>query len=340
MNIRWTDKIAFWAINHLLSYPGNHRFELDQFDAFSKKWSGCSIDDFYSFAGEPSNLEESAEQLRSLPLPSTEVLKFTSPVTSDNPENDHIWIELHLSNPIEKAPIFLIQHGWRSVSVRGYHRMCRELNTLGVNAGILHLPYHFSRKPRRSFNGELAISSNIVRSAHSLRQAVLEVRWLNRMLKLAGAPKVGLWGTSYGAWISAMAVTLDDSLDAALLLEPPVEIEELFWEAPLFSGLQRELNRLGISRKAVETFFHLVTPYRHPLKINPEHVLILGSQHDPIGHPDSLRKLQKSWPGTYCEIFPYGHISYKLHTSAVERFLSLLAPKLIMARGAHAEAVH
>jgi hypothetical protein len=212
--------------------------------------------------------------------------------------------------------------------VRGYHKMCRGLNKLGVNAGVLHLPYHFSRKPKGSFNGELAITSDVVRSAYALRQAVQEVCWLKNLMRQLGVPHVGLWGTSYGAWVSAMAITLDSGFDAALLLEPPVEIEELFWDIPLFSNLQKELNRLQIPRQRLKELFKVVTPFYHSLQVKPENVLILGSQHDPIGYPGSLEKLNKSWPGSYLEIFPYGHISYRLHTSAVDRFLTHLAPKL------------
>ena len=85
------------------------------------------------------------------------------------------------------------------------------------------------------------LTSDVARSAYALRQAVHEVCWLKDLLKHLGAPHVGLWGTSYGAWISAMAIASDDGFDGALLLEPPIEIEELFWETPLFSQLQREL---------------------------------------------------------------------------------------------------
>jgi hypothetical protein len=124
-----------------------------------------------------------------------------------------------------------------------------------------------------------------------------------------------------------MAITQDGGFDGALLLEPPIEIEELFWEIPLFNNLQKELNRLKIPRESIQELFRLVTPYHHPLKIDPKRVLILGSEHDPIGYPGSLKRLHQAWSGSYLEIFPYGHISYRLHTSAVERFLSKLAPQ-------------
>jgi hypothetical protein len=329
MKIRPVDKLAFWAINHLLSRRRNQAFDVEEFEKFVLTWSDRPMTEFYDLSPSHENVKNAAGRLREVLHPVCCQLQFPSPVSSPYDVNNHIWMELHLGHPIDKAPIFFIQHGWRSVSIRGYHKMCRGLNQLGVNAAILHLPYHYSRKPKGSFNGELAISSNIVRSAHSLRQAVIEVCWLKNVFRQLGAPHVGLWGTSYGAWISAMAITLDSEFAGALLLEPPVEIEELFWTTPLFSNLQRGLNKLSVPRERISHLFDLVTPYRHPLKIKSENVLILGSEHDPIGYPDSLKRLNQAWPGSYLEIFPYGHISYRLHTSAVKRFLEKLAPRLI-----------
>lgn len=327
MKIGWVDKTAFWAINHLLSRAHHQRFDSEEFEAFTRNWLPRTAAEFYA-RSDSDAFPGAIEQMQRLKCPQIQQLRFPSPAPCKLECNNHIWVEFHISKPLDEAPMFFIQHGWRSVSVQGYHRMCRGLNALGVNAGILHLPYHFSRRPKGSFNGELSITSDIARSAHAMRQAVQEVCWLKDLMRKVGVPHVGLWGTSYGAWISAMAITVDPGFDGALLLEPPVEIEELFWETPLFSNLQKELNRLKIPRERVRDLFKLVTPYHHPLRIPAEQVLILGSEHDPIGYPASLKRLHEAWPGSYYEIFPYGHISYKLHTSAVERFLSILAPKL------------
>jgi len=328
MKSGFVDHVAFWAIQHLLSRARNHRFDVADLEKFTNEWRGRPVSEFYALPERFSVEGEVERELLKLPKTGRHNVRLPTPAPSAFERNNHIWIEFHLGRPITGAPIFFIQHGWRSVSVRGYHSMCRRLNELGINAGVLHLPYHFSRKPKGSFNGELAITSDIVRSAHALRQAVQEACLLKRTLKKIGAPHVGLWGTSYGAWVSAMAITMEEGFDGALLLEPPVEIEELFWETPLFSNLQRELNRLKIARETVSEFFKWVTPRHHALKIEPSRVLILGSERDPIGYPDSLRKLNRMWPGSYLEIFPYGHISYRLHTSAVDRFLKVLAPQL------------
>jgi pimeloyl-ACP methyl ester carboxylesterase len=335
MNIRWVDQIAFWAINHLLSRPRYQKFDPAEFERFASQWKGRSAREFFDVESLADGRHAIIPSLEST-LKSTgrHPLQLPTPAPGDWAVNNHIWVDFHLGRPVDQAPIFLIQHGWRSVSVRGYHSLCRRLNQLGVNAGVLHLPYHFSRRPPGSFNGELAITSDMARSAYALRQGVQEVCWLKNQLKQLGAPAVGLWGTSYGGWISAMAITLDAGFDGALLLEPPVDIETLFWEIPLFSNLQKELHRLKISREHVSPLFRLVTPGEHPLRIDPQRVLILGSLRDPIGNPESLRRLHEAWPGTYLEIFPYGHISYRLHVSAMERFLSILAPRLLTTKQA------
>ncbi len=329
MTLHGVDRIAFWLIQHVLSRKKNQRFERHEFEEFAAAWQGRTANEFYA-ATEPAEATKRArDSLAALPIPGRSNWQCPSPWPSPHPENNHLWAEFHLARPLDQAPIFLVQHGWRSVSVRGYHGLCAKLNRMGVNAAVLHLPYHFSRRARGSFSGELAITSNMARSAYALRQAVREACWLRRLLKQLGAPAVGLWGTSYGAWVSAMSITQEEGFDGALLLEPPVEIEEIFWEVPLFSNLQKELRRMGITRDSIRDLFRLATPFEHTPRMDPTRVLILGSERDPISHPDSLRKLHQAWPGSYLEIFPYGHISYRLHTSAMERFLSILAPKLL-----------
>jgi len=328
MKIRWVDRVAFWGINHLLSSPVHQKFDVAEFTEFVGAWRGRHIREFYQVDRAKRGTGEAVRRLEKRAPPMHEVMEFPTPEPCAWKRNNHIWIHLHIAHPLDTAPMFFIGHGWRSVSVGGYHATCRRLNDLGVNAGILHLPYHFSRRPTGSFNGELAITSNVVRSAHAFRQAVQELCWLKEVFKELGVPHVGLWGPSYCAWISGLAMVVDEGFGGAVLLEPPVEVEELFWEVPLFSNLQKELNRRQITRENLHDLFTLVTPHHHPLKTDPSRVLILGAEHDPIGYPESLRRMHRAWPGTHLDILPIGHISHHLHEAALDRFTSLLLPKL------------
>ena len=326
---RVVDQIAFGMIKHFLSRAHHQRFDPEKLRSYAEQWTRATVDDYYAlpdFAESEANarlLQNNLSEFR----PRFE-LTLDSPIRSGHPENDRVWLDFHLAKPIDLAPVFVILHGWRSVSVKGYHRVCRRLNELGVNAIITHLPYHFSRKPRKSFNGEFAISADLVRSGDGLRHGVLEMRWLCLQLKKLGAPAFGLWGTSYGGWIGAMTAVVEPQLDALLMLEPPVEIEKIFWEIPLFEKLTGHLRQNGVSRGPIQHLFDLVTPYKHAPRIDPKRIVVLGSLYDHIATPHSLQLLNRSWPGTHLEIFPYAHISYKLHLAAIRLFEERLLPVL------------
>ncbi|MCC7518484.1 MAG: hypothetical protein IT578_04785 [Verrucomicrobiae bacterium] len=329
MKTRIVDRVSFWAIRHLLSRARHRRFDRAAFDRFVETYRGRSAAEFYGVEAAAAHAGEFADLVRAAERPGAQLVRGPSPFPIGWPENDRVWAQFHLVRPLREAPVFLIQHGWRSVSVRGYHGLCRKLNALGVNAAVLHLPFHFSRRPRGSFNGELAISSDLARNAEALRQGVREACWMAHGLKQLGAPAVGLWGTSYGAWVAALALARDAVFDGALLLEAPADIETLFWELPLFTEMQRALEAGGIARASLRELFDLAIPWRDPPKADPSSILILGAERDPIATPDSLRRWQSAWSGSYLEIFPCGHVSYRLHRFAMQRFLEKLAPRLL-----------
>lgn len=326
---RLVDHVAFGLIKHCLSRARHQRFDFDELDRYAARWIGSGVDEFYALPDFPESEANSSllRQAAGAFRPRFE-LTLDTPLRSGYPDNDRFRLDFHLARPLGEAPVFVILHGWRSVSVKGYHRMCRELNARGINAIVTHLPYHFARTPRGTFNGELAISADLARSGNGLRQGVVEMRWLCRELKAIGAPAFGLWGTSYGGWISAMAATVDPLIDAILILEPPVEIERIFWEVPLFEKLTAHLEVQGVAREPIRHLFDLVSPHRHTPKIDPRKIVILGSLYDHIATPHSLQLLHRAWPGSHVEIFPYAHISYRLHLAALDLFCERLLPFL------------
>jgi len=326
---RVVDQIAFGVIKHCLSRAHHQRFDPAHLQTYAAQWAKAGVEDFYAlpdFAESDANARLLEKKLRD--GPTRFELTLDSPIRSGHSENDRFWLDFHLAKPVDQAPMIAILHGWRSVSVKGYHRVCARLNELGVNAVLTHLPYHFSRAPKKSFSGELAISADLVRSGDGLRHGVLEMRWLCRELKKLGAPSFGLWGTSYGGWIGGMTAVVEPGLDALLMLEPPVEIEKIFWEVPLFNKFTHHLKEGGVEREPIRHLFDLVTPSRHRPKIPADRIVILGSLYDHIATPQSLQLLHKQWPGTHLEIFPYAHISYKLHLAAMELFEEKLLPGL------------
>ncbi|MBV9462704.1 MAG: hypothetical protein JO317_00610, partial [Verrucomicrobiae bacterium] len=175
---RAVDLAAFAVVKHFLSRARHHAFDLERTRDFAERWRDASVEDFYRIESFPASRENSSKLERTLRNARGRIeLTLDSPLRTEEDRNNRFWLEFHLGHPIDRAPMFVILHGWRSVSVRGYHKMCGELNEMGVNAAVMHLPYHFSRRPSGTFNGELAISADLVRTGNGLRHGVMEMRW-------------------------------------------------------------------------------------------------------------------------------------------------------------------
>ena len=85
-------------------------------------------------------------------------------------------------------------HSLFSASDVGYAHWAGVLNRLGWTAVFYDLPYHFRRRPKGTWSGELVFGGNLIRSAEAIRQSVTEVRMVTRMLKAAGACPQGVLG--------------------------------------------------------------------------------------------------------------------------------------------------
>ena len=130
-------------------------------------------------------------------------LIWPSPFATPHPENNRVHVDLFPCATGWSSPTVLFLHALMSTSDRGYRRWAAEFNARGWNACFVHLPYHYSRVPRGHWNGELAITADLVRTAEGLRQGVTELRQLMTTLRTYGCREFGLWASSYGGWIGA-----------------------------------------------------------------------------------------------------------------------------------------
>src|SRR5262249_52374849 len=109
----------------------------------------------------------------------------------------------------ESAPTVFLLHSLMSASPTGYYRWAEKFNELGWNACFVHLPYHFSRVPTGYWNGELAITPDLIRNAEGLRQGVIELRQIMQSLREYGCREFGVLATSYGGWIGALLALVE-----------------------------------------------------------------------------------------------------------------------------------
>ncbi len=215
-----------------------------------------------------------------------------------------------ISNRGWSAPTVFFLHALMSASDFGYRRIAGRFNRNGWNAVLMHLPFHYTRVPAGYVNGALALTSELVRNAETIRQAAMETRQLLDLFRNRGADRFGLIGTSYGGWIGAILLTLEDDFQFAALLQPIVDIEDAIWNSPaasvIRSRLRQHLIEPGVSRQHA----HLSCPFHQKPLLDPDRIQVAAGEFDQIVPLKTLQCFAESWGVRNLEIVPQGHFGY------------------------------
>ena len=217
------------------------------------------------------------------------------------------------------APTVLMLHALMSATHIGYRRWAARFNELGWNACFVHLPYHYSRVPRGYWNGELAITADLIRNAEGLRQGVMEVRQLIAMLRARGCKEVAILGTSYGGWIGALVAMVERDLRFVALMAPIVNVEHAIWENPGTASMRRHLRRAGIEPSLVARHFHLSSPLHNEPLCSAERVLFVSGDFDLIARPSDIEAIHQKWRGSELLRVPQGHFGYRMMRETIAR---------------------
>lgn len=239
-------------------------------------------------------------------------LRWPSPIATPWADNDHVHVDYYLGPGGMQAPTVLMLHALMSASDLGYRRWAARFNAQGWNACFLHLPYHYSRKPSWRLNGELAITSDLIRNAEGLRQGVSEARQLMNLLRGHGCTEFGLWATSYGGWIGALLLSVERDFRWAGLMAPIVDVGHAIWHSPAAVILRRELRRVGIDEAQVTPHFRLVSP-REGQPLEPAtRILFCAGEHDRVAEAADIEALHRLWPGSEYFTVAQGHFGYTM----------------------------
>lgn len=237
---------------------------------------------------------------------------WRSPIQTQFSRNDTARAEFFPSAHPRTAPTVFMLHALMSATHIGYRRWATRFNELGWNACFVHLPYHYSRVPRGYWNGELAITADLIRNAEGLRQGVMEVRQLIAALREHGCSDFGILGTSYGAWIGALLATVESDLRFLALMAPIVNVEHAIWQNPATMSMRRKLQRAKIAPELVARHFHLSSPSHTQPLCDPARVLFVLGEFDLVAPPIDIEALHQKWRGSELLRVPQGHFGYRM----------------------------
>jgi 1-acyl-sn-glycerol-3-phosphate acyltransferase len=257
-----------------------------------------------------------------------------APVISDRPGTTITWqspINTNFrANNVARADFFLCTQGWSAPTVLmlhalmsashiGYRRYAARFNELGWNACFVHLPYHYSRVPRGYWNGELAITADLIRNAEGLRQGVIELRQLMAILRERGCTEFGVLGTSYGGWIGALLAMVERDFRFLALMAPIVNVEHAIWDSPAARFMRRELHRANIEPALIARHFHLSSPMHNQPLCDADRVLFVAGEFDLIARPEDVEKVHGNWRGSELLRVPQGHFGYRMLRETIAR---------------------
>jgi pimeloyl-ACP methyl ester carboxylesterase len=243
-------------------------------------------------------------------------LRWASPIKTAFPANDRIHVDLFPCPAGWSEPTVIFLHALMSASDRGYRRWAADFNARGWNACFVHLPYHYSRTPRGHWNGELAITADLVRTAEGLRQGVVELRQLMDTLRAWGCRELGLWASSYGGWIGALLASVESDFRFVALLEPIVDVEHAIWTSPAGASLRREFRRIGIEQPLIERHFRLASPLHGEPLCGANRVLLCAGEYDRVTRVSEIARLHERWPGSELLRVPQGHFGFRMMRTA------------------------
>ena len=246
-------------------------------------------------------------------------LTWRSPIETEFPRNNVARADFFPCGRGKAAPTVFMLHALMSATHIGYRRWAARFNELGWNACFVHLPYHYSRVPRGHWNGELAITADLIRNAEGLRQGVIEVRQLIGALRDHGYSEFGILGTSYGGWIGALLAMVERDLRFVALMCPIVNVEHAIWQNPGTAFMRRELRRAKIAPELVARHFHLSSPLHNEPACDPARVLFVSGDFDLIARPADIDAIQQKWRGSELLRVPQGHFGYRVMRETVMR---------------------
>jgi 1-acyl-sn-glycerol-3-phosphate acyltransferase len=256
---------------------------------------------------------------RAIAEPTRTSVTWRSPIQTKFQRNNIARAEFFPSPNPRTAPTVFMLHALMSASHIGYRRWANHFNALGWNACFVHLPYHYSRVPPGYWNGELAITADLIRNAEGLRQGVVEVRQLIAALRENGCREFGILGTSYGAWIGALLASVESDLRFLALMAPIVNVEHAIWQNPATISMRRKLQRARIAPELVARHYHLSSPSNIRPLCDPARVLFVLGEFDLIAPPIDIEALQQKWRGSELLRVPQGHFGYRMMRETVAR---------------------
>jgi dipeptidyl aminopeptidase/acylaminoacyl peptidase len=254
--------------------------------------------------------------------------RFQSFVESPHQFNDQVHFRFYERHGEPDAPTVIVLHGYRMENYMVFDRYCRLMVRRGYNAALVDLPYHMSRRPPGTYHGEFTFSDDGVLTLRVMQQSVLDIMAVINWLKLRGAPRIGMFGVSYGGMLSGLMACVEPQVDFTVMVAPPADMGAVFFESRLGRQFEAENPRAReVMQKYKDVLDRFALINLKPLTPH-ENILLIEGTFDGMVPVDLVEKLWRAWDKPQIHRYPQGHLSVIIFNPPMDRHLRAFLKKM------------
>lgn len=128
-----------------------------------------------------------------------------------------------------------------NADAQGHVGLCQLFARFGLTAVRLTLPYHDQRRPSELSRADYIVSSNVGRTIHANRQAVLDAKGVVDWLSRQGFERIGIIGTSLGSCLAMLTMAHEPRIAAGAFNHVSPYFADVVWR-----GLSTRHVRAGL----------------------------------------------------------------------------------------------
>ncbi len=223
-------------------------------------------------------------------LESARFLRFTSPVTSPFPENDHVNARWYPESNQQRETFrrlgkprqaMVVMPQWNADAF-SHNPLCEIFNRFGVACLRLSKPYHDIRRPAELERSDYAVSSNIGRTISACQQAVVDIRSCLDWLETQGYEQFGVLGTSLGSCYAFIAAAHDPRLQICAFNHASTWFGDVVWTGQSTRHIREAFEQAGLYQSRLREVFRAISPmaYMERFAAEPKRVLVVHAKYD------------------------------------------------------------
>lgn len=220
---------------------------------------------------------------------------FPSAVVTSYAVNNAVPVKAIL--PLKRAgriPAVMVLHYWGAIDERVERSIAAELNSRGIAAVLIALPYHLGRTPPGTRSGSLAIQPDPDALKATMRQCLLDVRrafdWMASRPEF-DADRIGIVGTSLGAIVTSLATGIDRRPAAAAYVLGGVDLAHVLWRSSRVVKERDQLRSRGYTEQKLREELAEIEPLNYLKEGRPSKTFVVGARYDTVIPPQTTQRL-------------------------------------------------